>query len=107
MDADTIARNGEWIRVNQFAVYHVVSPRTGVKSVGAAIEIDCKRRVYRLVNFTAYEPDGSPRETIDDPENGAEHEMVPDSATDHGMKFICDNVRPGPRVRDPQSDAPS
>ena len=105
MDVDTIQRNGQWTRVDQYAVYHQVSERTGVKSVAATIEIDCRRRVYRLARFTPYEADGTTRGSMDNPENGAEHENVPGSAIEAGMKFVCDNQRPGPRVSDPLRDA--
>lgn len=105
MDKDSIRRDGEWTRVEQYAVYHEVSERTGVKAVNAAIEISCTRRVYRLARFTPYEADGTSRGGMENPENGAEHPNVPNSAIEAGMKFICDNQRPGPRVGDPNSDA--
>lgn len=105
MDVQTIKPAGQWTSVEQYAVYHKVSERTGVKSVRAVIEFDCRRKVYRLARFTPYEADGTSRGAMDNPENGAEHENVPGSAIEAGMKFICDNQRPGPRVRDPLADA--
>lgn len=105
MDVDTISRNGQWTRVDQYAIYHQVSERTGVKSVRATIEFDCKRRVYRLSRFDPRDADGTSQGAIEDPENGQEHEEVKGSAIESGMNFICDNQRPGPRVKDPLRDA--
>jgi len=105
IDADGITRNGEWTRVTQYARYHVVSPRTGVKSVQAVTEIDCKRRVYRLARFEPFDAAGASMGASDNPEDGKEHSNVPNSPNEAAMKFVCDNDRAGKqRVADPSKD---
>jgi hypothetical protein len=106
LDADSIKNEGQWTRVDQFAIYGVVSPSTGVKAAKATMEIDCRRRVYRLDRF---EPmDGGMRSmgSSEQPDGGKEHLNVANSPNDAAMKFVCDNVRSGAlRVADPVSDA--
>ena len=105
LDADSIQRNGDWTRYEQFAVYDEVS-RGGIKTVSAIMEIDCGRRKYRLARFTSFRADGVQVDALDDPENGAEHDNTPGSAIDVAMKFVCDNDRSAERVADPRAPTP-
>ncbi|MCW3848687.1 hypothetical protein OF829_15735 [Sphingomonas sp. LB-2] len=104
-DADSIRRNGQWTSANQYAVYTVASERTGVKSVSATIEINCSTRKYRLARFEPFDANGQSMGAMDNPENGTEHDNVPGSANEAGMKFVCDNARSGAvRVSSPLAD---
>lgn len=105
IDADSIRKNGQWTGVDQYARYHQVSARTGVKSIAARLEIDCRRHVYRLARFEAFDAQGKSMGAMDNPEAGQEHESVPNSANGTAMKFVCDNDRAGKqRVDDPSRD---
>jgi hypothetical protein len=103
LDADSIQKNGAWTRVARYDRYTRASGRTGIKSVAVTLEIDCRRRLYRLARFEPFDAAGKSMGAVNNPESGEEHPSVPGSSSEAAMKFVCDNDRAGKQqVADPR-----